>query len=202
MKKNKSLLVYLIKFLGVFCVLFYGTEAIIGFSSPGNHYNAFIANHLNFINPFRRVILSAAKSFLSVFGYETRFADAFTLSKTGGRGVRMVYSCIGYGVLSFWIAFVFANNGSWQKKAVWMFGGCVALCAINVLRISLLLVAINKGWPIPLGWDHHTWFNIVTYALIFAMIYFYDYAAKKNHHNKQGEKRLSAKRVNEFAETT
>lgn len=202
MKRHKTLLLYFIKFLGLFCFLFYGTEAIIGFSSPGNHYSPFVAHYLNFIDPFRRFILSTSKSFLSFFGVETHFADDFTLTKTGGRGVRMVYSCIGYGVISFWIAFVFANTGSWQKKVVWMVGGCIALFTINVLRISLLLVAINKGWPIPFGWDHHTWFNIVAYALIFAMIYFYDRATKKNRLSNRKTSELPGNAINKFAHST
>jgi len=40
--------------------------------------------------------------------------------------------------------------------------------------VSLLLVAINRKWAMPLGWDHHTWFNIVAYIAIFTMMYFFD----------------------------
>jgi hypothetical protein len=34
----------------------------------------------------------------------------------------------------------------------------------------------DKGWPMPLGIDHHTWFNIFAYGLIFLMIWMYDRA--------------------------
>ncbi len=185
MQTNRRLFFYFIKFLGLFGLLFYGTEAIIGLSSPDGLYNPFVAKYLNFIDPFRQFLLLAAGAFVSLFGYRTHLSDAFTLSLDGGSGVRMVYSCIGYGVISFWIAFVFANSGTWKKKAAWMLGGALALCTINILRIGLLLIATNKGWPIPLGWDHHTWFNIVAYALIFAMIFFFDKAGKKRVQTKK-----------------
>ncbi len=86
----------------------------------------------------------------------------------------MVYSCIGYGITSFWLAFVFANKGSWKKKLLWMTGGALVLWIINVVRISLVLLANSKQWAIPLGWDHHTWFNIVAYGFIFLMMWVYD----------------------------
>lgn len=179
MLKYKVLLVYLAKFLGLFCLLFYGTEAIIGLSSKENSYSPFVASYLDFVTPFRELLLKLSKVLLSLFGYSSFLVDSFTLRLSDGSGVRMVYSCIGYGVLSFWAAFVFANKGTWKKKAVWIAGGCLALCAINVARVSLLLLATSKSWPIPLGWDHHTWFNILSYGLIFTMIWLYDRSGRR-----------------------
>lgn len=177
--QSRPLLLYFVKFLGLFGLLFYGTEAVIAFSSPGDHYSSFVAEHLNFIDPFRQVLLRSSQWLLSAFGVETYLQDQFTLRQAGGGGIRMVYSCLGYGVLSFWIAFVFANRGSWKKKTLWIVGGCLLLCGINIIRISLLLIATSKGWPIPFGWDHHTWFNIVAYALIFCMMYGFDFSGRK-----------------------
>ncbi|RYZ62417.1 MAG: exosortase/archaeosortase family protein [Chitinophagaceae bacterium] len=179
-KHQKEQILYLAKFLGLFCLLFYGTEAVIAFSSPGNHYSPFVADHLNFVDPFRFFLLESTRSLLSVWEIQTVFKDDFTVGIPGGRSVKMVYSCLGYGVLSFWIAFVFANRASWQKKAGWMVGGCLLLCAINIVRIALLLLAINRGWSIPFGWDHHTWFNIVAYAMIIGMIVGFGATGKKN----------------------
>lgn len=88
--------------------------------------------------------------------------------------------CVGYGVYSFWIAFVAANSGKPLKKALWIVSGVVALWLINVIRITLFLVAINKGWPMPLGINHHTWFNIVAYLLIFLLMWLYDRSSGNN----------------------
>lgn len=177
--KSNALVIYLIKFLGLFGLLFYGTEAVIALASPGNHYSALVADHLNFIPSFRIFLLKVAQILLSTGGWQVNITDAYTLSFTGGASVRMVYSCLGYGVLSFWVAFVFANKGSWQKKGWWMLGGCMVLTGINTIRIALILLASQKGWQIPFGWDHHTWFNIVAYLLIFAMIMVYDRSEKR-----------------------
>ena len=93
---------------------------------------------------------------------------------TGGRGIYIAMDCVGYGVYSFWIAFVAANTGGFWQKVKWICSGLLALWFINVLRITLFLVAINKGWPMPLGIDHHTWFTIAAYIMIFILILLYD----------------------------
>ncbi|MEP6584756.1 MAG: hypothetical protein ABJA90_10835, partial [Ginsengibacter sp.] len=94
--------------------------------------------------------------------------------------VFIAMDCVGYGVYSFWTAFVIANSGKFLKKVIWIIGGLLALWLVNVIRISLFLVAINKGWPMPLGIDHHTWFTIAAYLLIFLLIWLYDRSFKQN----------------------
>ena len=119
-------------------------------------------------------IIHATGFILSLFHVKTHIEPGFLIRFNGGRGVYIAMSCVGYGVYSFWIAFVIANKGSFWKKAAWTFFGVLALWFINVIRITLFLTAINKGWPMPLGIDHHTWFNIFAYLLIFIMIWLYD----------------------------
>jgi exosortase/archaeosortase family protein len=65
-----------------------------------------------------------------------------------------------------------AYQQSWKRKLIWIILGLLLLYTINQLRIGLFLVAINKGWKMPLGWDHHTWFNIVAYGAILIMLFF------------------------------
>lgn len=127
----------------------------------------------------RASLLWGAKGLLALAGYTTYLPDKYHLFMKSGSGVHMVYSCIGYGVMSFWGAFIIANQGSWKKKLVWLAGGWFAIWCINVVRISLLVLAINKSWQMPLGFDHHTWFTIAAYILIFILIYFYDRTSKK-----------------------
>ena len=140
---NRQLMIFLIKFIGIFCVLYFGTLAIMGLSSPESYYSPFVAHYLDYISPLRSLLLHASQGLLSLFNFTTFFTDKYTLMSNHG-GIYMVYSCIGYGVMSFWTAFVLANSGSWKRKAIWIIGGLFALCSINILRISILLVAINK----------------------------------------------------------
>jgi exosortase/archaeosortase family protein len=171
---SKRLLIYLLKFIGAFCFFYYGTLAIIGLSAPVGYYSGFVDHYLNYIPPFRDFVLNAARHLLTLFGYESFQKSGTQLLVVGGGGVNVVYSCLGYGVTSFWLAFVFANAGSWQKKLAWMLGGALVLLIINVLRLSLVALASHKHWAYPLGWDNHTWFNIAAYLMIFLMMWVYD----------------------------
>lgn len=175
---NKVILIYLLKFIGAFCFLYYTTLAIIGLSAPVGYYSSFVARNLNFIPAFRNSLLSCSEYLLTLMGYDSFQASSTQLRIDGGGGVNIVYSCLGYGITSFWLAFVFANSCSWKIKILWMLSGATLLYIINVFRISLVALASHEHWSYPLGWDHHTWFNIVAYGAIFCMIYFFDRTLK------------------------
>ncbi len=175
---NKRILIYLVKFIGAFCFFYFGTVAIIGLSAPVGYYSAFVDNYLNFIPFFRSTLLNGTKAFVYLFGYESYIPVNTQIRLVGGGGVNLVYTCLGYGVTSFWLAFVFANQGSFIKKLLWMLGGSLLIWIINVLRISMVLLANGKKWNIPFNIDNHTLFNIAAYIAIFSMIYFFDRSSK------------------------
>lgn len=176
-------ILYVIKFIGIFCLLYYGTKAMIAFAAPGGKlYIPFVRHYLDYVSWIKISLMRVPGLILSAFGIGTHIEPGFVLRVNGGRGVIIAYSCVGYGVYSFWIAFVAANKGRIWKKIRWIVMGVLALWFINVIRITLFLLAINKGWPMPLGIDHHTWFNIFAYLLIFLMIVWYDRSFK----NKSG----------------
>jgi exosortase/archaeosortase family protein len=175
---NNGFIKYLVKFIICFCLLYYGTLAMIGFASPGGYYSPFIHNYVNYISLLRFCLLFCSKTLLTIFGYHVFIDGMYVIRMYNGSGVHLVYSCIGFGIMSFWIAFIFANNVSWQKKIKWMLGGGVLIFIINVIRISSLLIVINTKWSKRHSIDNHTLFNIIAYLLIFAMIYLFDRSEK------------------------
>ena len=175
---NKNLISYLLKFIICFCILYYGSLAVIGLSSPGGYYSSFVHDYLNYIATLRFILLYSSKLLLAIFGYTTFMDGMYTVRMQGGYGVHLVYSCLGIGVMSFWTAFIFANKVRWQKKIKWTVVGLVAIFFINVMRVSLLLVAVNSKWSNPLNLDNHFLFNIAAYILIFIMIYLFDRSEK------------------------
>jgi exosortase/archaeosortase family protein len=173
-QRYKSLISYVLKFLLFFCMLYYGTLAIIGLASPGGYYSPFIHDYLNYIGWLRYALLHCSKAILTIFGYNVFVDGTYVVRFHDGHGVHLVYSCVGYGVMSFWIAFILANQVKWQKKIKWIITGVALIFIINVARISLLLVAVNEKWQIFFNMDNHALFNIAAYILIFTMIYFFD----------------------------
>lgn len=171
---KNSFFAFVIRFITLFLVLYLLTYLVIGLSTPQNRYVHFIDRYMNFPDWLRYFLMNGAQTLLSLFGYSTSVEPGFLLRLEGGRGVIVSYGCAGYGILSFWLAYSFAAKLNILQKFIWAFGGFLGICLINIIRIALFLLAINKGWPMPLGLDHHSWFNILAYLLIFIMIYFFN----------------------------
>jgi exosortase/archaeosortase family protein len=176
---SKPLVIYLFKFGGLFSLFYFGTLLIIGLCSKENLYSPFVSTYLDFITPLRRSILQSAEYILKFFGHSTIWSDQYTLGLKDGRSVRMVYSCIGYGVLSFWAAFILANPKGLKVTIIWLVCGWALLWALNVLRIFFLLLAINNNSGVKFEIDHHTFYNIIAYCCIFLMIFFYDRSRRR-----------------------
>jgi exosortase/archaeosortase family protein len=178
--KKYPFIIYLLKFISLFSILYYCTIAVIGLAAPGGYYISFIENYLNYVSWLRFSLLHAAKEVLYILGFTTCIVNIYTLHFESGKGVHIGFDCLGYGVMSFWAAFIIANDGSISKKIKWAAVGLIVLWCINVLRISLLMIAINKKWQFSFGLDHHSWFNIGAYACIFIGIYLFDKSQKKS----------------------
>lgn len=172
-KRNKFL-GFVVKFAVIFCALYFGTMAIIGLSAQAGYYSPFIDKHLDYVSGIKNALLFCTQTTLHWFGIDTIIGSDYTIGFVNGRSVRIAMDCVGIGVYSFWIAYVLANKLTVSKKIIWALAGVLLLFIINDVRITLFLTSINKGWPMPLGLDHHTWFNIVAYIAIFIMIYFFE----------------------------
>ena len=185
--KNNIFIIYFIKFISIFCLLYFGTIALIGLVNPGGgYYFSFLNKYFNYISWLRSSLLFATKLLFSFIGITVYNKNIYTISIINGSSLHIVYSCLGYGVMSFWAAFVLANDGSILKKIQWLFFGLLVIWAINVFRLFLFLLALNNKWSIPFGLNHHTLFTVFAYCGIFIMIYFFDRSNNKNlkeHHD-------------------
>ena len=191
---DKHFITFVTKFLLLFALLYFGTLGIIGLAAPGKLYSPFVDQHLDYVSGIKNALMYGTKGILNLFGITTVIEPNFTIRFIRARGVIISMNCVGYGVYSFWIAYVAANKGNWQKKLAWIAGGLLLLFAINTIRITLFLTAINKGWPMPLGIDHHTWFTVFAYGAIFGMIFLLNHRSEplslreSKGHKKEEEK--------------
>lgn len=177
--KDKNFLLFLIKFILIFSFCYFGTLAMIGLAAPGKYYSPFIDHYLDYVSGIKNALITGTRGILALFGIETYRAPDYVVRITNGTGVKIAYDCVGYGVMSFWIAFVVSSASTFKRAFLWILFGILLLYLINVMRITLLLLAYNRQWAIPLGIDHHTWFNIFAYGAIFTMIYFFNKQDKR-----------------------
>jgi len=171
---DKKFLWYVSSFLLLFALLYYGTIAMIGIAAPGGYYSPFVERYLDYVSWIKMSLLWGVGALLGLFGIDTATEPGYLVRIVGKRGVIIAMDCVGYGVYSFWLAYVVTNKGSFVKKGAWVTGGVFLLWFINLVRITLFLYVINKHQAMPLGIDHHTWFNIFAYIFIFIMIYFFN----------------------------
>ena len=176
---DKTFLRFILVFISVFLLCYFGALMVTGLAVPGDHYSAFIDKYFDIASFLRTALIISSKQLLAVFGTEAFRVNEYVLRAVSGKGIRLVYSCLGFGVMSFWIAYTIAMNGRLKYKLLWLAGGLLLIFIINVARISLVLKAANNGWPFPLGWDHHTWFNIVSYIFILLLIFWHQRVSTK-----------------------
>jgi exosortase/archaeosortase family protein len=167
---SRTFIYFLVKYLLVYFILFFGTKIIIGLTVPDGFYSSFVVNYFNYPAVLRNSIFKGTSVLVSIFGIETISKDPYRISFLHGRGIHLVYSCLGYGLLSCWVAFVFANNGKFIFKLKWLLVGSFVIWLLNVFRISFLLFALNFHWSLFLTFDQHLVFNIVVYVVIIWMM--------------------------------
>ena len=181
---HTSFLRFVVLFIAVFLLCYFGALMITGLAVPGDHYSEFIEKYFNIAAWIRSALISCSKSLLSVFGVATYRADEYILREVNGRGIRLVYSCLGFGVMSFWTAYIMASADTVKHKLLWLPAGLILIFIINVTRISLVLKTANSGRHFPFGWDHHTWFNIIAYIFMLGLIFLHERIASKANRQK------------------
>lgn len=187
LKNHRQFIFYLIRFLGIFGILYGGTLLVIALSAPGGYYSEFVARHLDYVSGMKQMIMSNVGMVAGWFGYDTIKEPNFLVRIVGKRGVIIAMDCVGYGVYSFWIAYVISNSGALLRKLGWVVGGLFLLWSINIARVTMFLISINKNQTMPFGLDHHTWFNIIAYIAIFGMMWIYERHGSVKH-NQNAER--------------
>ncbi|MCW3114283.1 MAG: hypothetical protein JWR18_2679 [Segetibacter sp.] len=177
--KNSPYL-FIIKFLLSFFILYYFFPFYRGVIGPGgNLYSSFIDTHFNLIVSFTKFLTMSAKLLLEAAGYDLFQQDYSTIRIGHSKGVHVNPSCLGWAVMSFWVAFVFANTGSKKHKLKWMIIGVFSIVLLNITRIALITISNHLTWAAITSLDHHQTFNVASYVCIIIFISCYIRVQKK-----------------------
>lgn len=161
---------FVFKFIILFLLFYYFNILFLGITSPGNHYSEFLATHLNYIQGLRSFLISGSAKILNWLGYDAVYNHIDLL--VAGRGfIRLSYDCLGFGVMSFWAAFIIAYPKKRNQKLIFLASGIVGIQLLNIVRFVLLALFWTKGANQTI--DHHTVFNIIIYLLIMISLYFW-----------------------------
>ncbi|MFD0795030.1 exosortase Y [Mucilaginibacter litoreus] len=175
-RKLNPAALFIIKFLGLFAI-FYGFYIIyLSLVSPGGLYSAFLNRNLNFVAWLRYVLIESSSGILQLLGYQTK-TNTDQMLVVNHNIIHVGYDCLGFGVMSFFAAFVISYPARFKSKVYFLICGLAGIQAINIIRF----VTLSLYWKHTNVYltDHHTVFNIVVYILIAISVYFYT-----NHQDK------------------
>ncbi len=143
------------------------------FSQGGRFYNPFLADNFNYIQGLRWLLITPARAIINAFGYYA-ISNGMDVLIVNGPILRVYYSCLGLGVMSFLAAFVIAFPSPVKAKIKMILIGFIVVYVLNVFRIAGLglLVASFKSQR-ALFTYHHEIFNIIVYIVIVIMLFFW-----------------------------
>jgi exosortase/archaeosortase family protein len=162
---------FLILFLGLFTFLYYLNIAVIGLVAPGGYYVPFVAKYLDYINGLRYGLMESTAFLLRQLG-EQVFTKNDWMRVAGRGGFIMAYDCLGFGVMSFFTAFVIAYPKSVKSKAIFLPAGLLLIQCLNIIRF-VLLGLFWKHSNLKELINHHDVFNIILYLMLMVVIYFW-----------------------------
>ncbi|MES2455198.1 MAG: glycosyltransferase [Bacteroidota bacterium] len=160
---------FIFRFLLLFSILYAFHLAVIGLTTPGGLYLTFADQHLNYIASWREFCISSTTSILEQLGYQTQ-TKSNGLSVKGHSGFRLIYSCLGYGVMSAFSAFVMVYPAKWHSKITFLTLGLLMIQILNICRLTMIALYYTSG---KYSFDHHLLFNCLLYGCVALTIYFF-----------------------------
>ncbi len=160
---------FLILFLGLFAFFYYLNIAVIGLAAPGGYYVPIVANYLNYIDGLRYCLMQSTAFILKLLGEQVFTTDTW-LRVSGRGGFIMAFDCLGYGVMSFFSAFVISFPKPPKNKYFFLPLGLLFIQSLNIARF-VLLGLFWKQSNLKQVINHHDLFNIILYLALITLIY-------------------------------
>lgn len=177
-KANRTAIIFVIK-MSVLYLLFSQGNLFMNsvMSEGGKYYNEYIAQNFDYIQGLKYALIKPAVGLIKLFGFYA-IHNEMDVMVVNGPYLRVNYSCLGLGVMSFLAAFIMAFPAKLKSKIKLFIFGMIMIYVLNVLRIAGLgiLLRIFKSQRSNFTY-HHEIFNIIVYIFIFIVLYFW---IKKN----------------------
>ena len=173
---------FVIFFIVLYLLFYYFNEFYIGLTAKGGLYNSFLDENLNYIRWWRKFYLESSAGILRGLNY-TVLTNQTDLMVVGKGGIRLVYSCLGYGVMSVFAAFCITFPSPFKHRLGFMLGGLLLIQLMNIIRFVLLSLYWDRRHPL-FGMDHHDLFNIVIYLLLIGICYLWIRYSTRSAHAK------------------
>ena len=136
----------------------------------GRYYNAYIASHLDYIQGLKTALIIPAVWIIKLFGFYAIYNEQDVMV-VAGPYLRINYSCLGLGVMSFLAAFVLAFPASWKETIKMLVIGLIGIYVLNICRIAGLGLLFGTFHSQRNYFEyHHEIFNVIVYIIIFIVL--------------------------------
>ncbi len=160
---------FVISFVSLYLILYYFNEVYIGITAKGGIYVPFLDQNLNYIKWWRNFSIQITADILRWLG-NIVYTNATQLKVIGKSGFTLVYSCLGYGIMSAFTAFCISFPSPFKYRVGFMLFGLIFIQIMNIGRFVLLSLYWNNHNRF-LGLDHHDLFNILIYISLIVISY-------------------------------
>lgn len=162
-KKYKTVVKFVVLFLGVYLLLGIFYSVYLSFSKEGPFTPDYITN----------LVAKQSAAVLDAFGYGSALApdqleDGMLLTIENKYSVIIVEGCNSISVIILFVAFVIAFSEKFKKTFLFLFAGSVLIYIVNILRIAILVVALYK-FPEYENILHSVIFPGIIYSMVFIL---------------------------------
>jgi len=177
-KGNKKAIKFIVTLFLLYFIFSQANLFLNSVMSPGgSHYNAYLAEHFNYIQGLKNVLIKPSVWIIKAFGFYAIHNKTDVLVVNGPL-LRINYSCLGLGVMSFLVSFVFAVPTGMKETVKMLIIGIFSIYLLNVIRIAGLGLLFGYFQSQRYYFEyHHEIFNVLVYIIVFYMLYLW---AKKN----------------------
>jgi len=139
----------------------------------GSYYHPYLASHFNYIQALKTALIVPSTWLIKLFGFYV-VHNEMDVMVVKGPYLRVNYSCLGLGVMSFLAAFIIAFPAKLKSKIRLFITGLFMIYILNVLRIAGLGVLLGFFESQRHNFTyHHEIFNVIVYLCIFVLLYFW-----------------------------
>ena len=167
MKNNKTVLLFLTKFFGVYLILFLLYSFYLKLNNPNDSFSALKCDAItqNVANKTLWVLKTAGFD-AEIEPHKTENSIKLILNKT--YVARVVEGCNSVSVIILFISFIIAFSGTFKNTILFIFFGGILIYAANIVRIAFIAVALYK-FPEYEKILHDVVFPLIIYGLTFLL---------------------------------
>ena len=162
-KKYKTVIRFVVLFLGTYLMLSFFYAIYLKFFSGEKYFPDFITN----------LVAKQSASLLQDFGIgcfltPDNLEQSMLLTIENKYSVGIVEGCNSVSVIILFFSFIIAFAENFKKTFLFLFAGAVLIYIVNIIRIAILVVALYK-YPKYEDMLHSVVFPGIIYSLVFVL---------------------------------